>query len=92
MKRKPVRIENPFSTLPQCQPNLRRRISAAEGQEDIRRLNSEGLTCYGYQMDTAGNGTTIQGFARHPWIAGYDSATHALGKDPISTTQTSQLL
>lgn len=57
MKRKPLRIENPFSTLPQRQPNLRQRILVVEGEEDIRRLNSEVLICSGYQVDTAENGT-----------------------------------
>lgn len=56
MKRKPLRIENPFNTQPQRQPNPRQRILVVEGEEDIRRLNSEVLISSGYHVDAFDNG------------------------------------
>lgn len=56
MKRKALRIENPFITRPQRLPNLRQRILVAEGQEDIRRLNVEVLIYSGYRTDPVDNG------------------------------------
>lgn len=48
--------ENRAAAPLQRQPNPRQRILVVEGETDIRRLNSEVLTCSGYQMDIAADG------------------------------------
>jgi len=56
MKRKQLRIENPFRSMPLSQLNVRRRILAVERQEELRRLHFKVLAGSGYQVDTARNG------------------------------------
>jgi two-component system OmpR family response regulator len=51
MKRNPLRIQNPFVKRLE-----RRRILLAEGEGDIRRLNSEVLSSFGYHVDAIDNG------------------------------------
>ncbi len=53
MKRKQLRIENPFRAMPQSQLNVRQRILAVERQEELRRLHFKVLASSGYQVDTA---------------------------------------
>ena len=44
------------SALAKRQPNFRQRILVAEDDKFIRRLNTEVLTCSGYEVDTAEDG------------------------------------
>ena len=41
-----------------CQPNSRQRILVVDDDQSNRRLNSMVLTCSGYEVDTAEDGTT----------------------------------
>lgn len=55
MKRKQLRIENPFRSMPQSQLNVRQRILFVERQEELRRLNFKVFACSGPQVDTSRN-------------------------------------
>jgi len=61
MKIKISRTENPNCPPAQLQPNSCQRILVVENDADLRRCNSEALTCSGYQVDAAEDGAAAWG-------------------------------
>jgi len=51
-----LQVSEPDSAPPHCEPNLRQRILVVEDDAAIRRVNTEILTCSGYQVDAAEDG------------------------------------
>lgn len=65
MRRKILRIENPFDVVPQRRPNFRQCVLAMAADADIRRLQSAEIIYSGHQVDAFNNGVVAGRLPRH---------------------------